>query len=131
MHSNWMKFQTSSCQKRYSWWNCIVAWMILGWSSIKIMLLVLIQNPRWSPSPYKVKHRTLWEFHLKFNSSETTVPIWTKLDRNGPWVVPFQNLFNITSGLLVREQLRFIKALNKMFYLKIFEKKNILWKFIF
>ena len=30
-------------------------------------------------------------FHILIFSSETTGPIWTKLGRDGPWVVPFQN----------------------------------------
>ena len=28
-------------------------------------------------------------FHILIFSSETTEPIWTKLGRDGPWVIPF------------------------------------------
>ena len=32
-------------------------------------------------------------FHVLIFSFENTGPIWTKLGRDGPWVVPFQNYF--------------------------------------
>ena len=38
-----------------------------------------------------VRRRPSLAFCILINSSETTGPIQTKLGRDGPWVVPFQN----------------------------------------
>jgi hypothetical protein len=44
----------------------------------------------WAPVVCRPSVRPL-TFHILINSSEATVPIWTKLWWNGPWMAPFQN----------------------------------------
>ena len=54
--------------------------------------------PKWSSEllpPWSVRRPSLLSslsltFHILI-SSETTGPVWTKLGRDSPWVVPFQN----------------------------------------
>ena len=53
-HSDWMKFQRSSCQRLQCIWNCYVVRMILRGSIIRFVNLVPIENPRWPPRHDKV-----------------------------------------------------------------------------
>jgi len=34
--------------------NCAWPWMIIGWPHTKLLSVMWIQNPRWSPLQYKV-----------------------------------------------------------------------------
>ena len=51
MHFDWLKFQKSSSQKPYMWWNCYTVEMFLIWTSNFFLLicLVFLVNHQWPP----------------------------------------------------------------------------------
>ena len=65
-----------------------LAGMVLGWSPLKVVSDDPAHQPRWPPW---LKIENSAKKSLKIFFSETTVPIWTKLGSDGPWVVPFKS----------------------------------------
>ena len=90
MCSDWLKFQRSSCQKRYGQWNHNCAGMLLGWSSTKFMFF--FGDPKSKMAATAEYSLTLDPMGktLKSFFSETTKSMKIVFCRNVPWMVLYK-----------------------------------------
>ena len=89
MHFDWLKFQKSSSQKPYMWWNCYTVEMFLIWTSnffLLICLVFLLSIINGHHCRTVLLHGTICEF------GERGVEIVeTRINLNSHWIVPYRN----------------------------------------